>query len=117
MDVQVVRAGMVGPAAQHRLQRAFGLRLPFLGPLETADLAGLDLVYDIHEYLFPELENRTTPSPLLKRLVAEKKMGVKTKGGLYPWTDETINRIIRQRDKALLRISEAIKELDLEKKE
>jgi len=41
----------------------FGLRLPFIGPLETADLAGLDLVYDIHKYLFSDLENRSHHHP------------------------------------------------------
>jgi len=29
----------------------FGLRCPLIGPLETADLAGLDLDYAVHEYL------------------------------------------------------------------
>jgi len=116
--ISLVEKGIADPEDIDRVVKyGFGLRLPFLGPLETADLAGLDLVYDIHEYLFPELENRTTPSPLLKKRVDQKRMGVKTKGGLYPWTDETISRIIRQRDKALLKISEVIRGLDREKKE
>jgi 3-hydroxybutyryl-CoA dehydrogenase len=116
--LSLVEKGVADPEDIDRVVKyGFGLRLPFLGPLETADLAGLDLVYDIHQYLFPELENRTTPSPLLKKLVDQKKMGVKTKGGLYPWTDETIHRIIRQRDKALLKISEVIKGLNQENKE
>jgi 3-hydroxybutyryl-CoA dehydrogenase len=95
----------------------FGLRLPFLGPLETADLAGLDLVYDIHQYLFSDLENRSTPSPLLKTLVDQKTIGVKAKKGFYQWTDESIKQIIQQRDKALLRISEVVKRLNREKKQ
>lgn len=116
--ISLVEKGIADPEDVDKVVKyGFGLRLPFLGPLETADLAGLDLVYDIHQYLFPALENRTTPSPLLKQLVDQKKKGVKTKGGLYPWTDETINRVILRRDKALLKITEVLKELDREKKE
>ena len=71
--ISLVEKGIAEPEDIDRVVKyGFGLRLPFLGPLETADLAGLDLVYDIHQYLFPELENRTTPSPLLKKLVDQK---------------------------------------------
>ena len=111
--ISLVEKGIAEPEDIDRVVKyGFGLRLPFLGPLETADLAGLDLVYDIHQYLFPELENRTTPSPLLKKLVDQKKMGVKTKGGLYPWTDERIERVIHQRDEALSKIIEVIRGLN-----
>ena len=111
--ISLVEKGIAEPEDIDRVVKyGFGLRLPFLGPLETADLAGLDLVYDIHQYLFPELENRTTPSPLLKKLVDQKKMGVKTKGGLYPWTDEGIERVIHQRDEALSKIIEVIRGLN-----
>jgi 3-hydroxybutyryl-CoA dehydrogenase len=70
----------------------FGLRLPFLGPLETADLAGLDLAYDVHQYLFPDLENRSTPSPLLKTLVDQKTTGVKAKKGFIAGPTKVSNK-------------------------
>jgi 3-hydroxybutyryl-CoA dehydrogenase len=115
--ISLVEKGIADPEDIDRVVKyGFGLRLPFLGPLETADLAGLDLVYDIHQYLFSDLENRSTPSPLLKRLVDQKTIGVKAKKGFYHWTDESIKQIIQQRDKALLRITEVIKGLNREKK-
>ena len=111
--ISLVEKGIADPEDIDRVVKyGFGLRLPFLGPLETADLAGLDLVLDIHQYLFPDLENRTTPSPLLKKLVDQKTIGVKTKKGFYPWTDESIKQIIQQRDQVLLKISEVVKKLD-----
>ncbi len=114
--ISLVEKGIADPEDIDRVVKyGFGLRLPFLGPLETADLAGLDLVYDIHEYLFADLESRSTPSPLLKTLVDQKTIGVKAKKGFYQWTDESIKQIIQQRDKVLLRISEIIKKLDREK--
>ena len=82
----------------------FGLRLPFIGPLETADLAGLDLDYDIHKYLFPYLENALEPSPILKGFVDQGILGVKTGKGFYEWSDEKIDRIIKRRDSILLKL-------------
>ena len=86
----------------------FGLRLSFIGPLETADLAGLDLDYDIHKYLFPYLENSSAPSPVLKGLVDQGVLGVKTGSGFYEWSDEKIDRIIKQRDSILLKIMDQL---------
>ncbi len=116
--ISLVEKGIAEPEDIDKVVKyGFGLRLAFLGPLETADLAGLDLVYDIHQYLFPELENRSTPSPLLKTLVDQKATGVKAKKGFYHWTGDRIERIIHQRDKALLRITEVIKGLNREDKQ
>ena len=86
----------------------FGLRLSFIGPLETADLAGLDLDYDIHKYLFPYLENSSEPSSVLKGLVDQGVLGVKTGSGFYEWSDEKIDRIIKQRDSILLKIMDQL---------
>jgi len=51
----------------------FGLRMPFLGPLETADLGELDLTHDVHLYLFPFLENADSPIPILESKLREGK--------------------------------------------
>ena len=82
----------------------FGARMPFIGPMETADLAGLVLTRDIHKYLFPYLESATKPSPVLESLVSEGATGVKAGRGFYEWTPEKIRQIIQQRDTVLLRI-------------
>jgi 3-hydroxybutyryl-CoA dehydrogenase len=81
-----------------------GVRMPFIGPLETADLAGLALTRDIHEYLLPYLESSSKPSPILGRLVAEGATGVKAGRGFYQWTPEKIQQVIEHRDTVLLRI-------------
>ncbi len=83
---------------------SFGIRLPFIGPLETADLAGLNLLQDIESYLFPYLESSPKISPLLDSLVGEGAMGVKTGRGFYNWTPEKIQQLIQQRDTIILRI-------------
>jgi len=82
----------------------FGARMPFIGPMETADLAGLVLTRDIHKYLFPHLESATKPAPVLEKLISEGATGVKAGRGFYEWTPERVQQIIQQRDTVLLRI-------------
>jgi len=82
----------------------FGARMPFIGPMETADLAGLVLTRDIHKYLFPYLESAQKPAPVLEKLISEGATGVKAGRGFYEWTPEKIQQIIQQRDTVLLRI-------------
>ena len=82
----------------------FGARMPFIGPLETADLAGLGLTRDIHRYLFPHLESSPTPSPALEDLVTAGAIGVRAGRGFYDWTPEKIRQVIKKRDTILLRI-------------
>jgi 3-hydroxybutyryl-CoA dehydrogenase len=82
----------------------FGARMPFIGPLATADLAGLGLTRDIHNYLFPYLESSPNPSPMLENLVAAGATGVKAGRGFYEWTPAKVQNLINQRDAVLLRI-------------
>jgi 3-hydroxybutyryl-CoA dehydrogenase len=83
---------------------SFGLRLAFIGPLETADLAGLDLTLDVQKDLFPELENSKKPSGMLTRMVERGETGVRTGKGFYEWSPGKIEQKINQRDHVLLKI-------------
>ena len=69
---------------------SFGLRLPQLGPLENADMVGMDLTWSIHDYILQYLEDSHRPSPLLEQLKAEGKQGFKTGEGFRKWTPEQI---------------------------
>jgi 3-hydroxybutyryl-CoA dehydrogenase len=82
----------------------FGARMPFIGPMETADLAGLVLTRDIHKYLFPYLESAVKPAPILEKLISDGATGVRAGRGFYEWTPEKIQQVIEQRDTVLLRI-------------
>jgi 3-hydroxybutyryl-CoA dehydrogenase len=69
---------------------SFGLRLPQLGPLENADMVGMDLTWSIHDYILQYLEDSHRPSPLLEKLRAEGKQGFKTGEGFRKWTPEEV---------------------------
>ena len=67
-----------------------------LGPLENADLVGLDLTLDIHKTIMPELNSLPRPNPLLESKVAAGQLGFKTGEGFRTWTPEEI-RSLRER--------------------
>jgi 3-hydroxybutyryl-CoA dehydrogenase len=102
-------AGFVGNRLQHALWReafdlvdkgvcdpetidtvikaGFGRRLPVLGPMENADLIGLDLTLAIHEYVLPELDPPSEPSAGLRQRVEHGELGVKTGAGFRTWSE------------------------------
>jgi len=75
------------------VKQSFGLRLPVLGPLENADLIGLDLTLAIHEYVLPHIDSTPAPSPLLRELVERGELGMKTGRGLREWTDREADEV------------------------
>jgi 3-hydroxybutyryl-CoA dehydrogenase len=57
-----------------------------MGPLCLTDLVGLDIRLNVAEYLLEKLGNeRYMPPEILKRKVAEGKLGKKTGEGFYKW--------------------------------
>jgi 3-hydroxybutyryl-CoA dehydrogenase len=59
-----------------------------MGPLRLTDIIGLDVRLGIAEYLASTLGPRFEPPELLRRMVAEGKLGKKTGRGFYNWNDE-----------------------------
>ncbi|WP_104083565.1 3-hydroxyacyl-CoA dehydrogenase family protein [Cryobacterium sp. Y11] len=58
-----------------------------VGPLKLTDLVGLDVRLGIAEYLHKQLGARFEPPALLRRLVAEGKLGRKSGQGFYRWDE------------------------------
>jgi 3-hydroxybutyryl-CoA dehydrogenase len=57
-----------------------------MGPLELADLIGLDTLLKGIEYLYGKFGEKYRPSPLLKQLVAGGYYGRKTGRGVYKYS-------------------------------
>jgi 3-hydroxybutyryl-CoA dehydrogenase len=78
---------MEGIATADGIDTAMKLGYNFpMGPLEMADVMGLDEVLKWMESLYQTLgEPRYRPCPLLRRLVREKKLGKKTGEGFYKY--------------------------------
>ena len=90
------------------IKYGFGMRLGVMAPIEVMDTGGLDLTYNIHEYLFPYIENSTSPSRLLKEKLEEGKLGSKTGEGLMKWSEEDIDRSQKNLIEGLIRVEKAL---------
>jgi 3-hydroxybutyryl-CoA dehydrogenase len=111
-------AGFVGNRLQHALWReafnlvdagvcdaetvdtvvksSFGRRLAVLGPMENADMVGLDLTLSIHEYVLPTLDPPSQPSAGLRERVERGELGMRTGSGFRSWTHDQADQVRRQ---------------------
>ena len=85
----IIDEGICDPATVDECIRyGPGLRWPILGPVENADMVGLDLTKAIHDYILPHINAAPTPSTTLQEHVANNKLGFKSGGGFMEWPQE-----------------------------
>ncbi|MDL9980178.1 3-hydroxyacyl-CoA dehydrogenase family protein [Microbacterium sp. ASV49] len=77
----------VADAADIDAAMELGYRHP-TGPLRTTDIVGLDVRLGIAEELQAAYGDRFAPPELLRRMVAEGRLGRKTGHGFYDWSDK-----------------------------
>lgn len=95
--IAMVRAGICDAATLDAcVKNSFGLRLAVLGPLENADLVGLDLTLDIHKTIIPELDRSDRPDPYLEAQVAAGHLGFKTGEGFRAWSEDEMSALRRR---------------------
>lgn len=94
----IVQSGIADAATVDRVVRAsLGRRYGMVGPLEGADMGGLDTFADIARHLLPRLAQGTDGLDLLERKVREGKTGVRSGEGFYRWDDARRERIAQRR--------------------
>lgn len=87
----IIDEGICDPATVDEVIRnGFGLRLPILGPVETADMIGLDLTLAIHNYILKYINADPTPSTTLQSKVETGELGFKSGSGFLEWSDSSI---------------------------
>ncbi|WP_420831036.1 3-hydroxyacyl-CoA dehydrogenase family protein [Agromyces chromiiresistens] len=86
LGLEAIRMLEAGVASAEDIDAAMtlGYKHP-VGPLRLTDLVGLDVRLGIAEYLAETLGDRFEPPALLRRLVAEGKLGRKAGEGFYRW--------------------------------
>jgi 3-hydroxybutyryl-CoA dehydrogenase len=84
--IALVAAGhCTAEALDEVVRHGFGARLAAIGPLEQADIGGLELTLAIHETLMPDLDRTPTPHPLLVEKVERGEVGVAVGKGFREW--------------------------------
>jgi 3-hydroxybutyryl-CoA dehydrogenase len=87
-------AGVCEPEELDTVVRSgFGARLAAIGPIENADLVGLDLTEAIHSYLLPHLDASTVPAAGLLERVARGDLGAKSGRGYLDWAETTETKV------------------------
>lgn len=86
LGLEAIRMLEDGVASAEDIDNAMtlGYKHP-VGPLRLTDIVGLDVRLGIAEYLSSTLGERFAPPALLRRMVADGKLGRKTGEGFYLW--------------------------------
>ncbi|MCL5424514.1 MAG: 3-hydroxyacyl-CoA dehydrogenase family protein [Gammaproteobacteria bacterium] len=75
------------------VKNSFGMRMPFLGPMENADLVGLKLIQQVHQFIFPHLCNEQSPRPMIEDLIKQGFLGMESGKGLQNWPPEKAENV------------------------
>ncbi len=87
------------------VKNSFGLRLPVLGPIENADLVGLELTQNIHDVILSELNADKTPANILEQKINAGDLGVNSGKGLRDWTPEKVDSLRKNLTDYLLHVT------------
>ena len=103
--LHLLEEGIASPAdIDAVMKHGLGLRWALLGPLEIADLGGLDIFNTVGSYVAKSLSNATESPKVLQDLVAAGKLGAKTGSGFYDYPPGKASTLIVERDEKLQEI-------------
>ena len=103
--LHLVEEGIASPAdIDAVMKHGLGLRWALLGPLEIADLGGLDIFNTVGSYVAKSMSNATDSPKVLQDLVAAGKLGAKSGSGFYDYPQGKADALITERDEKLQEI-------------
>jgi 3-hydroxybutyryl-CoA dehydrogenase len=85
------------------VKSSIGRRLAVTGPIESADLGGLDTMYHFARFLFPSLDRSAEPPTEIGALVRDGHRGVPSGRGVYDWAERSGAALLSARRQELLR--------------
>lgn len=99
----MVEEGIASPEAIDLTVKHLSRRFSATGLLEGADLGGLDVFYNIADYLMKDLYSGPEIPPSLVRAKETGNLGAKTGRGFYSWSDtKRLNEIKKLREDILI---------------
>ncbi len=109
--VACVEAGLASPAEVDEVVRScFGFRLPFYGPFQIADMAGLDVYANIFAVLERDLGADWAAPESLRAIVEAGAHGTKTGAGYYQYSEAEREGLIMERDQRYAALSRLLQE-------
>ena len=81
------------------VRSTFGFRLPFFGPFQIADMAGLDTYVGVYKTLERDVGPEFAPPEELVALVDAGRVGAKAGAGFEEYSEEERDRLLLERDR------------------
>lgn len=107
----LIEQGVASPEdVDATVRLSFGFRYAAAGPIMQKEHSGWDTTCAVAKIIWPDLTNADGPPPVLQRNVDEGRIGFKTKGGFFPWTDESIAKERARYERALRKCLEIFRE-------
>ena len=101
--IYIVESGIATTeAVDAAMKYGMGRRLSTTGPLESADLGGLDVFVSIASYLKQDLCTDPEPSDMAKTALAQGALGAKTGAGFYEWPPARLAKVKKTREDVLI---------------
>jgi len=85
------------------VKASFGRRVAVTGPIESADVGGLDTMFHFAASLLPSLDKGDAPPDAIRKLVAEGKRGLPSGAGVYDWSKRDGPALLQDRFDELFR--------------
>lgn len=84
-------------AIDDSMKLTLGRRYSVTGPIESAELGGLDIIHMFAEFLFPDLNTDKAPPAAVTALVKDGHYGLKTGKGIYDWSQRDGQELLARR--------------------
>jgi 3-hydroxybutyryl-CoA dehydrogenase len=110
--LRCVEEGLASPQEVDEVVRScFGFRLPFFGPFQIADMAGLDVYVSVLKTLKDGLGERFETPAVLHELVEQGRTGTKGGAGFLEYSDEEREQLLLERDRRYAALNELLERL------
>lgn len=85
------------------VKTSLGRRLAITGPIESADIGGLDTLHAFGAYLIPHLKTGSRPASAVTALVDAGHRGLPSGRGVYDWNARDGAALLEEREEELFR--------------
>jgi len=89
-----------------------GYKLAVIPPMQLLDVAGLDIYESVAGYLNSDLSTESGISETITKLTGEGKLGLKTGGGLFSYSEDELAELPKKRAAALVAVRKTLDDQD-----